>query len=699
MTTLRSNLIPIQIMPGVQPDTDKTNFATTHYTQADKIRFRFGFPQKIGGWVSQQFNYGATILGLARSMFSSILTTSINTVIGTNTDLYALSGSSLVNITPLSTSTNSLSGALATDFRTLGSNPIATVNGSGIITVTDANASKYIAGDLVTLSGATTTNGITNTIINAQHEIHTIGTGNYTIITSGTANNNGSGGGASVVIATGKITVSATAHGMSNGQRTKILGATTTGGVTALQINLEFIIRNAVTNAFDIMTAGTATSSASGGGGSGITYQVQIAGGSANESLGAGYGCGLYGVGLYGTALPSSSGLISYPRIWFVDRFGANLIMTPGNQGGVYSWIGGTNVAPALVSNAPAAINYAFVSNNILVTFGAGGVGNQIFASDQGNITQWTASSSNQVFQQTVQGAGVFRSHLPLGTNNLIFTDFQTYLFSYTGYTAGVANGIWSIQQLENNVGIIAPMARVSVAGVGYWMGQNNFYMCNGGNVSIIPAADQTQSTILNYVFRNINRGQAAKCFAEYNEQFDEIEFHYPSANSNECDSVARLNRTDLTWVPDTFDRTCAEYPNEILGFPRRISSSGVLYEHEQGADADSSAMPWSITSNLRGGDFIGNSIGSGTTKTYMLTGFIPDSIQSGDISVEVAGQNYPQSTSMDFDNTYTVSPDTELVPMQAQARFWKYKLSGEELGQEFTAGQWMEFVAEGARV
>ena len=704
MTTTRSILIPIQILPGVQPSTDKTAFATNHYTAASKIRFRFGLPQKIGGWNSVVFNYGATILGLARSLFSAVLGTSIDTLIGTNSKLYEVSGSIITNITPLVTSTTAISGSLATDYRTLASNPITTVNGSAIITVADVNAANYTSGDDVTIAGATAVGGIGTGTLNAQHEIHTVGASSYTIITGATATSGATGGGASVVLSSGLVTATATANGLSTGERVAITGATTFGGITAAQMNMQFIVRNALTNSFQVMTAGTATSAVTNAGGSGTAYAGEIASGAVNEAIGQGYGCGLYGVGLYGTALMSQSGL-SYPRIWFMDRFGSNLIMTAGNQTGLYVWTGSTATAPALVANAPTAINYAFVSNNIVVTFGYQDVGNQIFTSDQSNMTQWTASSSNQVFQDTVEGAGTFISHVPVGSNNLIFTSYQTYLFSYTAYVAGQANNIWAIQQLENNVGIIAPMARVSVMGVAYWMGQNNFYMYASGNVAIIPAADQTSCTALNYIFQNINRGQSYKCFCFYNEQFDEIWWHYPSANSNECDSVIRFNRTELTWTTDTFDRTCAEYPNLTLGYPRLISAESVFYNHEQGTDADGEAMAWSLTTNLRGGDqsknyaAVAGYMNVATTKNFMLTSFIPDSIQDGDINVNVTGYRYPQSASAMFDNNYTVAPDTEFMPVQGGARLWDYTLSGETLGQTFIAGQWMEMVQESSQV
>ena len=689
MTTLKSNLLPITIAAGVQPSTDKTALATSHFTQADKIRFRFGMPQKIGGWISQVFDIGALISGYARSLYSTFLTTTLDTIIGTHSNLYTLIGSALTNITPLQTLPIAIAGSLATDYGTLANNPITTTLGSGIITVADTNAPNYLSGDIVTLSGATATGGITIGQINAAQTIHTIGASSYTVITTGTATSGAVGGGNAVVRATGRITATVTAHGLSNGNRVLFAGAATFGGVTGVQINKEWIIRNVATNTFDVMTGGTASSSASSGGGAGTTYQPQIAAGNINESFGQGYGMGKYGVGLYGVVKFSTS-LLVLPRIWFMDRFGVNIVATAGNQTGVYTWAGAITTAPTLISNAPTAVNYAFVSNNILVTLGAGGIINRIFSSDIGNYTIWTSSSSNQVFDYTVNGASQLISHVPVSTANLIFTDHQTFLFNYIGLP-----GIWSITKLEDNVGIIGPMARVSIAGTAFWMDKNNFWMWNGGNVTPMGANDQEISTIYDYVFGNINGGQSYKIFAWYNEQFQEIWFHYPSASSNECNMVARYNVFEQTWTPDTFDRTCAEYPNLPLGYPRLISSGNVLYAHEQGTDADGAAMPWSLTTNFRTGDYIRTALRSATKTTSLITGIVPDSVQTGNITLEIIARKFPQSAVATYDNTYTITPTTELMPVTIGGRLWQYKLSGNSLGQQWIGGMWHEYVQE----
>ncbi len=673
--TTQGQLIELDIMPGVMPSTDASASDIPCWTYGNHIRFdtNTGRVRKIYGWSSITFNYSTSITGTTRTVYSANINQKVYTILGTNCCLYSLIGSDLANITPLATTPISIANSLATHYATLASNPITTINGSATITIADTQASLFQVGDIYVLSGAATTNGIPNTDINTTHIIRNIGTNTISIIVATAATSSGTGGGASVVRSSGLITVTAAAHGLTAGERVKMVGASATGGITAPQINTQFIIRNIQTNTFDIMTDGTATSSASGGGGAGTQYYPQIPAGAEDQGVGQGYGAGKYGVGLYGTALVSSSGEV-YPQIWFCDRFGDNIITTPGNQSGVYTWDGDPAAAPTLITNAPTSINYAFVQNNILVTFGHTAE-NEIFASDQGNYTQWTASSNNQVFQDVIEGAGRFISHVPVDGYSLIFTDTQTYTFKYLG----LLSGIWEIKQLDAAIGLLAPMARVSVNGYAYWMGQDNFYMFRGGKVEVIPSNIGKQSTILRYVFDNLNYSQRYKIFAWYNENFDEIWWHYPSANSNECDRIARWNRKLLCWTPDTMDRTAGEYPNQNLSNPR-LANVGNLYLHETGNDADGAALSFqAITKKYLYG-----------TKSAIIGQIVPDSVMSGTITFSVDTYNYPQSATAMNSKTYSVTSTTERIPSQTNGRYATYSIFGEELGQSFLMGQWM---------
>jgi len=681
MATLAAQFNPFDIVPGVMPSTDATPSDIPCWASASRVRFdpTTGRVRKLQGWMRQTFAYDNTIRGTTRTIFSATINQKVYTILGTNSDLYGLIGSQLTNISPLDTSSVAAANSLATHYGTLANNPITTVNGSNDIVVADTDAARYQAGDSYTLSGSAAVNGVPALDINVQHIVRAVGTNTITLHVATSATSSGSGGGAAVVRSDGLIRLTKNNHGLSNGDRVKISGAGNTGGILAASINAEFIIRNVATNTFDFMTGGTATSSVSAAGGAGTVYYPQIAAGNLDEGLGQGYGAGLYGIGLYGTALVSSSG-ITYPRIWVADRFGDNIVMTPGNESGCYTWNGDTSTAPTLITNAPTDVNYAFVSDSILVTFGHN-VENKIFSSDQGNYTQWTASSTNQVFEDVIEGAGRFMSHCPVDGYNLIFTDYQTYTMKYIGSPA-----IWEILPLDPSIGIIAPLARVSINGIAYWMGQNNFYMYRGGKVEFMPSNFGAQSSILRYVFDNLNTSQQFKCFAWHNEKWDEIWFHYPSANSNECDRIARFSRKLQCWVPDDMNRTAGENPVISLTNPR-LANVGTLYLHEIGNNDDGAPMAW----NARTKKYTSGK------NTAINTQIVPDSNMSGTVSLEIRNYNYPQSAVTMSDNTYSITSTTERMPVQVNGRFWDYTLSGNELDQSFLMGQWYEEPQKGA--
>lgn len=677
--TKLSELVPIEVTAGVEPDTDRTSASTVHFTSSKGIRFRNGFPEKIGGWVSVGFDYGETITGKARSIYSRELSNKSTVVIGTHNRLYAYIGSRLTNITPLQTTSTTIADSIETDYQTV-SATIKTTNGSNSVELVLPDASRYKATDRIAVSGFATISGIPDTEINATHFIRSISGSsvffNVTTEATGTATQVQ----ASAVIASGLVRFTSAAHKLVDGERIGVLDANSAGGVSSGAINVEHIIRNVTTDTFDVLSADIAASHVTAAGGPQVKYKQQITAGFTDESLGRGYGMGLYGTGLYGTARLSSNAK-RYPRIWYFDHYGDYLIATAGNGTGIYRWDGDTSNAPTLIPNAPTDVNYAFVSDNILVTFGAGGIRNRVFASAQGDIEEWTGSSTNHVFDDQIEGSGRLLSHVPVGGTNLIFSDDHTYKFTYIDRPL-----VWKIELLDANVGIIAPMARCEVNGIAYWMGKNNFYYWAGANIEVLPSNSKLYSTLLNYIYNNLTSAQRSKIFCWYNARFNEIWWHYPSEASSEPDMIARFNVLERTWCPDLMDRTAAEYPHQISAYPRLIDSNSVMYNHENGHNDDGLPLSWRLTTNKR-------SSGKGTA---LITGFVPDSIQTGDISVNIKSWRFPQSTTVAYDTTYSVSPDTEYVSVHNCGRYWQYTISGDALNQKWTAGAWSEIVQKG---
>ena len=181
-----SKLVPIKLTPGI--NREHTRFAGEGgWYDGDKIRFRHGFPESIGGW-SRLLN--DTFLGTCRSLYTwTVLAGDLLLGVGTTWKFYALYGGAFYDITPIRTTTAA------------GDVTFSASNGSNMLTVTDSNHGAF-PNDFVTFSGASSLGGlVTAPVMNAEHQIATVTDANtYTIELSVTANGSDTGnGGASVI--------------------------------------------------------------------------------------------------------------------------------------------------------------------------------------------------------------------------------------------------------------------------------------------------------------------------------------------------------------------------------------------------------------------------------------------------------------------------------------------------------------------
>jgi len=195
-------LTKIEFAPGI--DKQNTEYgAEGRWTDSDMVRFRYGLPEKIGGWTKLIQD---TLIGVVRDMHAwSDLNGVRYMALGTDRKLYVYSEGAAYDITPVRATQAGLS------------NPFATVSGSATITVTDA-AHGALAGDFVTFSGASATAGLD---MNKEFEISTyVDANTYTITYTGsTANATGNGGGtvtATYDISTG-LSASAYGYGWGTG--------------------------------------------------------------------------------------------------------------------------------------------------------------------------------------------------------------------------------------------------------------------------------------------------------------------------------------------------------------------------------------------------------------------------------------------------------------------------------------------------
>ena len=217
-------------------------------------------------------------------------------------------------------------------------------------------------------------------------------------------------------------------------------------------------------------------------------------------------------------------------------------------------------------------------------------------------------------------------------------------------------------------------------------MGNKDFYMYNGGVIQSIPSnAANGLNYIRKFVFGELNESQKGKSFAWFNRDFNEIWFHYPSTNSDECDKVVRFNINELHWTLDTIDRTTAENPDYATSNPYMVDISNNIRKHELGVNDDISALPWSLE---------GPFFQFGNTE-MMLDGVIPDSKQTGDISVSITTRRLIQSSGLDQVNTTTVTPTSEYAKssLPISGRNWKFSWHSDTLGGDWIMGDWYQII------
>jgi len=547
------NKLPIQVAPGVIPATDATNLESPAYTNANKVRFQYGKLRKLKGWTPLISNNNQILKGAARSMFNYIPSDGIErTLIGTSDRLYVYESGLLINITPLNTTNIPINNSLSTVYYSDPSYSVTTTNGSDIVTFSTNNLTLAI-NDQVRISGVTgTIGGIPASDFNNAFSVGGIPSSNsFQIIVATTATSDDTGGGTGITIATSQIIVSLNGHGLTKGDRISISGSTAVGGIPAGDINIENIVENVLSSSnFLINTTTIATSLVINGGGGAIILQKQIAAGPVNFSIGFGYGGGLYGAGLYGVGKEFSTGFV-YSRIWSMDLYGDNIVLTPGNQGHVYLWQNDINTAPTILTNAPTVVNWVFQSHGMVCVLGPGGSYNIMQSSNIGDATAWAPSPSSTASIIGVPGSGQFIAQGPARNVDLLFTLNQVYEMKYVNLPF-----IWQIDKLVSTDGIIGPKAKVNLEDIIFWMGNADFYAYDGYTVNSLP-----NNTIKRYVFDNINQAQSYKTFASLSPSFNEIWWVYPSGDNVEPNSYVIFNYKEQHWTIGTIERTSAVEP------------------------------------------------------------------------------------------------------------------------------------------
>jgi hypothetical protein len=565
---------------------------TRYYTEGgwydcDKVRFRQGSPQKIGGWNRIS---SATFNGVCRSLWAWETLGQVTLIgVGTNTKFYISRGGNYYDITPIRTAAN-----LTT--------PFTATNGSTVITVS-APSHGAVNGDYVTFNGATALGPtITAAILNTEYQITYINANSYTISVSVAATSSDTGNGGTpraVYQISGGPEYQTPTSGWGAGAWSS--GSWSTGQSSSDSLRIWSQSNYGQDLVFGPRTGAMYYYYADRGLGS-TTATITIASPAVVTATDH-YTEGSPIVFETSGALPTglATGTTYYIKNYvagvfnITDSVGA-LITTTGSQSGTQSIsaraVNLTTIAGA--SDVPVIQNYITVSDTFRFVFAFGandyGVSTQspllVRWSDQENAADWTPSTTNQAGSLTLTRGSQIITALQTRQEILVWTDSTLYSMQYLGYPL-----VWNAQLMGDNISIVGENAAALASGVVYWMGRDKFYKYDG--------RVQTQNCDLReYVFNSFNAQQSEQVFASTNEGFNEVWWFYCSVDSTVVDRYVVYNYAEDIWYYGTMGRT-AWLDSGILEFPLAATYSNNLVSHESGLDNNETATPTAIESYI----------------------------------------------------------------------------------------------------
>lgn len=582
------------------------------YYECDKIRFRQGTPEKIGGWQRiSQYSY----LGVCRSLWNWVTlannNSNLNTLnlisVGTNLKFYIEKGGVYNDITPLRYQ------SLTND--TL-DNPFDTIEGSYTVTV-NAVGSALQTGDGVTISNVLTdVSGISYIDFDTYFTVTRIDDDAFTIQlpTPADATATGVGGTGIVVtyvsntatltdpftttIGSALVTVSQTDNGVRVNDFVTYFNADPVGG---LDLNGTYQVTNILNVDEYQITANSAATSTDTGGGT-VYAQYEINTGPEYVLPANGWGAGPWGFGAWGIGQSSGDPI----RLWSQANFGENLVFGP-RGGGIYYWEASNGVNNrgfnltllTGASDVPVVQNYIFISDVYRFVFAFGC--NDYFStvqdpmlirwSDQELVNNWTPSATNQAGSLRLSHGSEIITAIQTRQEIFVLTDSACYGLQYLGPPY-----VWNATLLADNTSIVGQNAIALASGVVFWMGVDKFYKYDG-------RVQTLRCDLRQYIFQDFNATQSAQVYAGTNEGFNEVWWFYPSANSTVNDKYVVYNYVEDIWYYGTMGRT-AWLDSGTLEYPIAATYSHNIVNHEQGLDDNETGTTVAIDSFITTSEF-----------------------------------------------------------------------------------------------
>jgi hypothetical protein len=530
----------LQFRPGLNREgTDYANEGGWY--DGDKIRFRSGFPEKIGGWR----RYSTTqFLGLARALWNWVTVSANNYLgVGTNLKYYVEVGGFFNDVTPIVHTSTALGAS---------SGPFTASANSSSITVVD-NSYHPSVGDYFIISGASSLGGnVTAPVLNGEHVVTSL--------------------------------INATAYTFSVAPVVASAGDTGNGGAT-VTAQYEYPV------GLDVAVVGTGWGAgpwSRGGWGSaysgGVQNQLRLW---TNDNYGdylfiAPRGGEIFywiPIGTYpnGTTASTSTRAQYLSVQATAAGYDGDYVPTETNQV-LSSAIQRFIIAMGANSYSPGDPATPF--DPMIVRW-----------SDQENPYEWVPAVTNQAGEFRLSNGSYIVVARSTRQEILVWSDSALYSMQYLGPPY-----VWGFQILMDNISIISPNAAVTVNNVTYWMGTDKFYMYSG-RVETLPCS------LRQYIFNDLNSNQGYQVFSGSNEGYNEIWWFYCSENSNNIDKYVIYNYLDRVWYYGSMART-AWLDSPLRQYPMAADYERRILFHEAAVDDVAGSTPVPINSYVQSSDF-----------------------------------------------------------------------------------------------
>ena len=663
----------ILFKPGVNKE--NTRYTTEGgWYECDKVRFRQGTPEVIGGWTPA---FAGTYQGVCRSLWNWVTLGGSELIgVGTNLKFYIEQGSLYYDVTPIRATS------------TINNNPFVATNGSAVITVTDTNHGG-VTGDFVTFSGATGLGGnITATVLNTEHQITVINANSYTFVASATANAtdaSGSPGGGASVVAAYQVNVGPAIPvplvGWGAGSWGQVGTTWGNSGTSTSQLRLwnqinygEDLIygprsggmyywdaTNGVTTRGVLLNSLGGTATFTFASPTVVTSTVAYTEGAAIQFTGA--------------LLPSGVSANTTYYVYNVEGLTFNLLDAAGNE---------INAAAAGSGTVSLIVDVPTVQNNIVVSdtsrfvlaFGCNDYGASLIDpmlirwSNQDDVYNWTPNATNQAGSIRLSHGSEIITTVQARQEIVTFTDSAVYSLQYLGPPY-----VWSSQLLGDNISIISPNSAVIASGIVYWMGVDKFYAYDG-------RVQTLNCDLRRYIFSDINQEQNLQVFCGTNEGFNEVWWFYCSANSTTVDKYVIYNYLENIWYYGTMERT-AWLDSGLQSFPiaakyTSASATGNLINHETGLNDNTTGTNNAIDAYISSSEF---DIGDGHNFGFVWR-VLPDLTFE---NAEAAPNGDPASVSMTLYGLANSGSGVTSTATQPVAKSNTYVITEQFTGMIFT--------------